>query len=227
MSQRFAFSLAAVSMIALGACAQSDKDIYFASGAAREMTAREVTAELRLDTASGGDRLADVQRDAVRMFAAAYSEEGHGPLVITRPSSGPNDVASLRSSADARAVLLSEGLDHTLIVEGAYDAAGAQGAPLLLSYQTWEAGVVGCPTAASVQLSDASSNDANRTFGCAVSTNLAAMLANPADAVRMTEMTPGDAGRRMVVFEKYRAGEKTGAKRDSAASGAISQSIGN
>ncbi len=223
MSRRFKVSLAAVSLLALGACAQSPEQLAVARKDYLQIKPVEVTAELKLDTSAEAVPLGAMERQAVRMFAAAYNDEGHGPVIISRPEG--NGAGAARSATEARAVLLSEGLEPGNIVEGPYDASGARLAPLVLSYRTWEAVVPDCPDLSQVQMGNADTNGAPRNFGCAVATNLAAMLADPSDLIGEQPMDPSDATRRTVVFSKYRAGTPTGAQQSNDASGAISGAI--
>ncbi|NQE64006.1 CpaD family pilus assembly lipoprotein [Caulobacter sp. RHG1] len=68
-------------------------------------------------------------------------------------------------------------------------------------------------------------NKAYDNFGCAMAANMAAQVANPEDLVRPRDMTPTDAGRRGVVFGKYRKGEITATERDQSSAGLISRAI--
>jgi pilus assembly protein CpaD len=68
-------------------------------------------------------------------------------------------------------------------------------------------------------------NRAYNNFGCALTSNLAAQVADPRDLAAPRALSPADAARRSVIFDKYRKGEVTSAARDDDASGAISQAI--
>jgi pilus assembly protein CpaD len=227
MSSRFHIVLAGVSLLALGACGHSQESIYYANRMHTQIQAQEVTAELKIDTVVSGERLGDTERQAVKYFAAAFEDEGHGPIIISRPSNGPNDIVAMRAASDARAVLLAEGVDPARITEGPYDGSGTRAAPLVLSYRTYEAVVPNCPDISHWDFAWTGTNSALPSFGCAVSVNLAAMIADPSDLVGAQKLDPADIGRRSVVLTKYRNGEKTSAERNGDASGAISQAVGN
>jgi pilus assembly protein CpaD len=227
MSSRFYVVLAGVSLLALGACAQSKDTIYRANRMHTQIEAQEVTAELKIDTVVSGERLGDAERQAVKYFAAAFEHEGHGSVIISRPSNGPNDIAAMRAASDARAVLLAEGVNPARIAEGPYDGSGSRAAPLVLSYRTYEAVVPNCPDISHWDFAWTGTNSAQPSFGCAVAVNLAAMIADPSDLVGVQKLDPSDANRRSVVLTKYRNGEKTSAERNGDASGAISQAVGN
>jgi pilus assembly protein CpaD len=217
--------LAGVAIASLGACAQSARQLELSRGAGREIITREVTAELKIDAIVSGERLGVVERDAVRFFAAAYMEEGHGALHITRPSASADDVASQRAAADARAVLLAEGVDAVRVTEGLYDASGADAAPLVLSYRTLETAIPDCPDISAYSVNWTGTNAPLPSFGCATAHNLAAMIADPSDLLGKQMMDAPDGARRSVVLSKYRNGEPTAAERNSAASGNISSAV--
>jgi pilus assembly protein CpaD len=227
MSSRFHIVLAGASLLVLGACAQSKDTLYYGNRMHTQIQAQEVTAELKIDTVVSGERLGDTERQAVKYFAAAFEDEGHGAIIISRPSNGPDDIAAMRAASDARAVLLAEGVEPGRITEGPYDGSGARAAPLVLSYRTYEAVVPNCPDISNWNFAWTGTNTSLPSFGCAVAVNLAAMIADPSDLVGTQELGPADALRRSVVLTKYRNGEKTSAERNGDASGAISQAVGN
>ncbi|ESQ90727.1 hypothetical protein ABAC460_07815 [Asticcacaulis sp. AC460] len=68
-------------------------------------------------------------------------------------------------------------------------------------------------------------NKPHANFGCAVTANLAAQVADPRDLVDPATATPSDAARKSVILDKYRKGEVTSAAKDEQATGAISQAI--
>jgi pilus assembly protein CpaD len=227
MTPRFHIMLASVALIGLGGCAQSPENIAHANRLHTQIQATEVTAELKIDAVVSGEKLGTSERDAVKYFAAAYRDEGHGSVIISRPSNGPDDVSALRAAADARAILLAEGVEPMRITEGPYDASGAGAAPLVISYRTYEASVPNCPDISHWDFGWTGSNVALPSFGCAVSVNLAAMIADPSDLVGEQRIDPADVNRRSVVLTKYRNGEKTSAERNQDANGAISSAVGN
>jgi pilus assembly protein CpaD len=227
MSFRLHIVLAGVSLLTLGACGHSKESLYYANRMHTQIQAQEVTAELKIDTVVSGERLGDTEREAVKYFAAAFEDEGHGSIIISRPSNGPNDIEAMRAASDARAVLLAEGVDAARITEGPYDGSGSRAAPLVLSYRTYEAVVPNCPDISHWDFAWTGTNTTLPSFGCAVSVNLAAMIADPSDLVGTQKLDPADLGRRSVVLTKYRNGEKTSAERNGDASGAISQAVGN
>lgn len=227
MSSRLYIALAGVSLAVLGGCAQSKQSIAWANREHLQIQAHEVTAELKIDTVVSGEKLGGAEREAVRYFAAAYQTEGHGAVIISRPSNGPDDISAMRAASDARAIMLAEGIETTHITEGPYDASGARSAPLVISYRTFEAVVPDCPDIAQTNVAFTGRNHPLPTFGCATAVNLAAMIADPSDLVGEQPMDPADIGRRVGMMAKYRNGAKTSAERNGDASGAISSAVGN
>jgi pilus assembly protein CpaD len=69
------------------------------------------------------------------------------------------------------------------------------------------------------------SNDVQPNFGCAVTANMAAQIANPADLARPQHATPADAARRSLVLDKYRKGQITSSEKDDQAKGVVSDAI--
>ena len=56
-------------------------------------------ADLKIDTIVAGEKLGEMERDAVKYFAANYQQEGHGAVIISRPSNGPDDISAMRAAA--------------------------------------------------------------------------------------------------------------------------------
>lgn len=216
-SQASLLTLAA--LVALSACSQSAKTIAVSQGDYRDIVAREVTAELKLSPDGQSDSLGEAERLAVDYFADAYRSEGKGPITIGYPGASP-----WQSATEARAVLLAAGISPSGVVDAPGQTTGSS-EPLVLSYRTYEAVVSNCPTINETRFERTATNTALPSFGCAVSMNLAAMIADPSDLVGEQSIDPSDAERRAIVFEKYRNGEVTSSQRD--ASGTISQAIGN
>ena len=68
-------------------------------------------------------------------------------------------------------------------------------------------------------LSRTGDNQSASNFGCAVNANLSAQIANPRDIVTPRAMTPPDAQRRAVVFDRYGKGEATSSAREALVAG--------
>jgi pilus assembly protein CpaD len=68
-------------------------------------------------------------------------------------------------------------------------------------------------------------NDQTPGFGCAVTANLAAQIANPRDIVAPRGMGAPDMDRRAKVFDTYRAGQQTSAPQETLVDGEVSQAV--
>lgn len=225
MASRFNIALTALPLLALAGCMQTEEQIGWSNRVNTQIVAEETTAELKIGTVVSGEKLGGPERQAVQTFATSYQQEGHGALIISRPSNGPDDISAMRAAADARAVMLAEGIDAGSIAEGTYDGTGARSAPLIISYRTYNAVVPNCTDMSHWDIADTYSNSALPSLGCAVSVNLAAMIANPSDLVGAQPMDPADLNRRTIVLTKYRNGERTSSARNDDASGAISNAV--
>ena len=74
-------------------------------------------------------------------------------------------------------------------------------------------------------LAKTASNQPMDNFGCAVTSNLAAQVADPRDLAQPAPATATDVARKSIILGKYRNGEVTSATADNAASGTISDAI--
>ncbi len=219
--------VALAGIAASSACAYSPEQIDMVSRHQTELRAVEVDAELAIGPAASNTPLGSRERDALRAFAASYQSEGRGPLVISRPRAGSDETLGIRTSTDIRAILLAEGIDDRSIVEGPYDASDPGAAPVRLNFKALEVRAGDCPDLSSIDISNAVVNAAMPSFGCALATNLAAMIANPGDLIGDHVMDPPDATRRTVVFTKYRAGQPTAGARNAGSNGNVSSAVGN
>ncbi|MDC7677120.1 CpaD family pilus assembly lipoprotein [Asticcacaulis machinosus] len=74
-------------------------------------------------------------------------------------------------------------------------------------------------------LSRTASNTPYANYGCAVTANMAAQIADPRDIAAPAASTPSDAGRKSVIMDKYRKGEVTASEDNAAAASAISDAV--
>lgn len=161
----------------------------------------------------------------VQDFGAGYRAVGHGPLMVSTPSGGANSDAASRMAQATRMALVESGVPFAAIAGSTYDAGAAASAPVILTYNRYEAAAPNCAPVWSVNLADASSNNASTLFGCSLNANLAAMISDPADLNGPRPTDPRDAARRDVVLDKYRNGEPSGATRSEAEKVVISNAV--
>lgn len=164
---------------------------------------------------------------AISGFVAAYRDHGHGPLVMSLPESSANPQLAVAAVAEARAIAYENGVQYEEI-EGTHHGENSMvSEPMILAFQAYEAIAPDCPSLAEINVADISTNNESSTLGCAVRSNLAAMIADPADLLGARTLDKGDPIRRSVILEKFRQGEATGSTRTSQESGTVSQAISN
>ena len=182
------------------------------------LQAQTMTKTVNLRINAGG--LSDNQRTALDQIAEKASWTSGAPVDV-----------EIITSADPRAIAAGQTVGGYLV---AHDVDGSNlsqlsqpGQPAdivtvnIVDYrartyacgQTWE------------NLAATRNNTAYANFGCAVSSNLAAQIADPRDLQTPRAATPVDMGRRSVVLDKYRKGEVTSSAKDDNATGAISNAI--
>lgn len=171
----------------------------------------------RLDLAvtPGMTTLSAEDRARLEGFARRYVRIGHGPLILSTPSSGPNSDSAARIAHEARMRLAEHGVPYAAIAGSTYDGSATPDAPVVLSFTRFEAFAPECTPVWRQDLAHQSNNQAYESFGCANQANLAAMIEDPHDLIAPRGEEPRDAGRRAVVLERYRRGEPTGATRTS------------
>jgi len=74
-------------------------------------------------------------------------------------------------------------------------------------------------------LSKTAKNNVYENFGCAVSSNLAAQVANPRSIASPTRPSSVDVGRKLTILSNYREGKLTASESDEKAKGTISDAV--
>jgi pilus assembly protein CpaD len=164
----------------------------------------------RIALAVHDNGLSGSQHSALLEMVDRFLIEGAPVLRVEAPS-GADPVAN-DFAWRVRGALEASGAPGHRIQVVAYNAPDPR-APVLIGYDTMRAVVPQCGTHWT-SLTRTNSNETPPNFGCAVTANLAAQIANPRDIVQPRGMTPGDAGRRTVVFDLYRKGEATAAPQE-------------
>ena len=129
-----------------------------------------------------------------------------------------------RSSENARTFLVEQGVPASAIRLLGYDAKGDAAAPLVVGFLRYAVTLPDCGRTWT-NIAHSMTNEVQPNFGCAVTANMAAQVANPADWARPTTLDPADAQRRAVVLDKYRKGELTSSEKDDNATGAVSSVV--
>ena len=171
--------------------------------------------------------LSNADKASIRDFVSAYRDHGHGPLIMSLPASSANPQMAVAAIAEARAIAYENGVQYDEIAGTNHGAGSDVAEPMILAFQRYEAIAPDCPSLAEVDFADIRSNNELPTLGCAVRSNLAAMIADPADLLGTRPLDKADPIRRSVILEKFRQGEETASSRSSAESGTVSQAVGN
>lgn len=161
------------------------------------------------------------QANALANFIDTWRQAQGGQITVQTPVAGADTSSAYRAGEAARGFLLARGVPGSLIVMAGYDAAAEAGAPVRIAYTSYHAVVPRCGLEWT-NLSRSAKNEVQPNFGCAVTANLAAQIANPADLVRPADLGPSDAQRRLYALDKYRKGEVTSSAEDSQAKGTVS-----
>lgn len=213
--------IAAAALLGLAACATKVPDRVADARTPTEHFQPKVTVsdqEIRLAIHAQG--LSPNQAEALATFAADWRDAEGGTITLSAPGGGEQH-AAFRTVEAARGVLLGQGVaaDHITVVN--YDAKGDPAAPLRVAYLRYRAQIPACGQTWT-NVAHSSDNDVQPNFGCAVSANMAAQIANPADLSHPRATSAIDAQRREVVLDKYRKGQVTASDKDDQAKGVIS-----
>jgi pilus assembly protein CpaD len=184
-----------------------------------KMQAEQAPDEIRLGQHPDG--LSVHQRAAIADYARDYIEAGGEQVVIRTPAGGGEAVA--RMAEGAKAALEAAGLSEHEIALDVYNT-DQPSAAIRLVYQRWQAKPIACGQSWT-SLTNTRDNQTQANFGCAVTANMAAQIANPRDINGPRTMDASDAARRSTVLDHYRKGEITAAQSDDKMRGNVTQEI--
>jgi pilus assembly protein CpaD len=94
-----------------------------------------------------------------------------------------------------------------------------------MAFKTYKAVAPKCPSLAQLDVTNAVSNSDLPSLGCAVRTNMAAMIAEPSDLLGNRDLDEVDLNRRSAQLELWRNGETTAAVRTEAESAVVSNAV--
>lgn len=161
------------------------------------------------------------QQAALRDLAARYGAAGAGHVRIEAPAG--DDPAAAGQAWAVRAYLAASGVPEDRIQMAAYHAPHPR-APVLAGFEILRASLPNC--AAEVRNMGARvSNQSSGGFGCAITANMAAQIADPRDIIGARPMTPADSGRAAVVFDNYRRGQISSTPQETLVEGRISGAV--
>lgn len=148
--------------------------------------------------------------DSITAFAMRSRKQGNGRVEVLVPSGAGNEAAVHAVTPQIRRALQRGGLGKRQIVTRSYPVDDkAADAPIRLSFARVMATAGPCGEWPENIGGQFNKNIDYENYGCATQSNLAAIVANPADLITPRASTPADQQRRAVVYEKYRAGEQT------------------
>lgn len=161
------------------------------------------------------------QHEALRALVARFSAEQATVLRIEAPTG--NDPATSAQAYAMRDVIQSMGVPGQMIQVVGYDAPDPR-APVLAGFEVLRAHIPDC-SAEPRNLSSRFSNLPTGGFGCAVTANMAAQIADPRDIRGPRALQPADSGRAAVVFARYRQGQLTAAEQETLVEGRIARAV--
>lgn len=175
----------------------------------------------RIALAVHDEGLSSTQVAALNDLAGRYAATGMGRVQVQAPSG--DDPAASRQTWAVRAALEAAGVPGQNIEVVGYDAPDPR-APVLAGFETVRAAIPNC-AAEPRDMGARFSNRSSLGFGCAITANMAAQIADPRDILGARGMTPADPGRAAIVFDHYRKGELTAAPQETLVEGAIAQAV--
>lgn len=217
-------------LLVLASCAGKPSSVpesYFHGTALdrNAVTARVTTEYLEVNMNPMDSQLRREELRKLRNFLAEYNARGHGPLLLAAPQGAENPQLAIEAVAEVRAMAWEAGIEYEQIAGSAYVAGSRPGSPLILAFKAFNAVAPDCVSLSEIDFSNASSNSDLPSLGCAIRTNMAAMIADPADLYGQRDLEPGDTLRRELQLDKWREGTTTGAERSDEESGAVSSVV--
>jgi pilus assembly protein CpaD len=218
--------LAGLGLLALGACATTPSHDQKAADPPPVTPSERFSIqvdpsplELKLGVHDAG--ISQNQADALRDFVGRWMQTDRAPITIKAPEHGPAEAAVFRTATAARDFLVGQGVDPAAVRIVGYEASNDSAAPVLVGFVRYQAHTAPCGRSWE-NLANVYENREYDEFGCSVTANMAAQIAEPADLLHPRAMDAPDAQRRQQVLDKYRTGTNTSTAKDSQANGAVS-----
>ncbi|MEE9272637.1 MAG: CpaD family pilus assembly lipoprotein [Robiginitomaculum sp.] len=174
-----------------------------------KITVAETVERLELFTEANGLNLSARDQDAVSNFIYQYSRAGQGPLYVNIPRNTANSAGIAQAKSAIGARMKSMGIPASALQSGQYMSRPGIAAPIVVSYRRLTTQPIDCQAGA--DLTNTSTNQPYGGYGCSQTANLAAMIDNPRQLLAPYEQGSRPADRRVVIMDKYKAGEATGA----------------
>jgi pilus assembly protein CpaD len=166
------------------------------------------------------DGLSDAQMQALAQLVDRWRSASRSAITIRAPAGGQEP--TYRATAGVQTALEAIGVRPDQIRLTSYDAG--PGAPIGVSFLGYQAQGPQCGRDWN-DFTQTGNNRVNRNFGCAVTANVGAMIADPGDLLAPRPMDPSDAARRETTIGKYHLGVVSSTPKDPQADGAVSGAI--
>jgi pilus assembly protein CpaD len=162
------------------------------------------------------------QEQALGQLVDRWRNSGATVLTVRAPANG--EEAMYRSTAAIQVALEGLGVRPEQIELTSYDAGSETHAPIVVGFLGYRAEGPDCGQDWK-DFTQTGDNRVSSNFGCAVTANIAAMVANPGDLVSPRPMDTSDAMRRETIIGKYHQGTVSSTPADPQANGAVSGTI--
>lgn len=214
-------TVSAAATVALGACGStlSNTDAPMTPLSRYSLQVEPGMDRIALAVHESG--LSTNQHAAIRDLAGRYAQGGSGAVKVEVPVG--DDPVSGQQGWAIRAALAAAGVPEERIQMASYYGPDAR-APVLAGFETVRAVITDCSRERRT-LGTHFSNQSSLGFGCAVTANMAAQIADPRDIQAARGFTPADSGRAAVVFANYRSGQPTSAAREPLVEGQVAQAV--
>ena len=215
-------ALLIVGLLALGACASGEPEAKAPILPTERYAIAVSPAPQELKLAPHATGLSRTQAEALSGFVSDWMTASGGDITLKAPEHGADPAGAYRTVTAARDYLISRGVEPGKVRIVGYEAGGDARAPILVGYMRYHAAGPDCGQAWS-DVTQVHDNQAYPEFGCAVTANIAAQIADPADLLTPRASAPVDAQRRQTVTDKYRQGGLTATTADPQADGTFSK----
>lgn len=206
LSRKSLTLVALAASLGLAGCAREDlalDDAYVPLSPEERFPIEYSRGPVTMEVASVHGALQPNQVIAVARFARQSQSGGQSPIVIRRPAGGG---ASARVANDVASLVLQQGVPRSMIRMATYPAPAS--APVQIGYVKATAHSPACGNW-TMDSTHSFSNEQMPNHGCAVQNNIAAMLANPADAVTPTAVSPAQAASGTAAIKKISNGQSS------------------
>lgn len=194
----------AIATLSLAGCAHDDlalDDAYVPNTPSERYPIEYAKGPITMQVATTHGTLQPAQINAVAGFARQSMSGGLTPVVIKRPAGGG---ASARVAEEIAGLMLQQGVSRDMIRMGTYPAPAS--APVQLAYVKSYAHTKPCGEWRE-NAADTGSNLPMSNHGCAVQSNIAAMLANPENIVQPEPVSPVPAANGTAAIKKISNGQ--------------------